>query len=315
MDRKRWMNRLCAGALLLVTAAVFTGCLGKKREYVPLSSEAPETQGKPSSGIRIEIISEDEESETELPPEESLAEETEETETEETEPETEETETPAISPGQTSPGDILEKGDIEEAGADAFFTASPIDSSVFKRMDGKSYKEGCPVPLQDLRYLRILYYDFSGNIRVGELVCNQSVSRDMLGIFKRLYEVRYPIEKVRLVDDYGADDDLSSSDNNTSCFNYRTVAGSSSLSLHALGVAIDINPLYNPYITRNAEGETRCAPANGAVYMDRTQDFPYKIDEGDICYRLFVDAGFTWGGSWVRNPDYMHFSRGATPER
>lgn len=208
----------------------------------------------------------------------------------------------------------MEEEDVKLAGEEGFFAINPIDDYIFGRMDGSSYREGCPVAREDLRYLLILHYDFSGNIRVGELVCHKSVSEDMKRIFLELYKAEYPIEKVVLVDDYGGDDDWSSRDNNTSCFNYRTVAGSNKLSLHGLGVAIDVNPLYNPYITWNEQGEIQCAPQQGAAYMDRSLVFPYKIDEDDLCCRLFIQAGFTWGGSWEGCRDYMHFSQGYRPE-
>ena len=211
----------------------------------------------------------------------------------------------------TSVGSVLSEAEVELVGEDDLFWQSEITDRIFDRIYGKSYREDCTMPRSELRYLRLLHYDFNGNIRVGELVCNRSVSSDMLSIFHRLYKAKYPIEKIVLVDEYGADDDASSADNNTSCFNYRTVAGSGSMSLHALGVAIDINPLYNPYVTDGGEG---CAPENGRAYMDRSLDFAHKIDEDDLCYRLFTDAGFTWGGSWSSEPDYMHFSRGASPE-
>lgn len=210
-----------------------------------------------------------------------------------------------------SAGSILTGEQIAREGEDSFFRQSKITDSVFSRIYGNSYGEDCTTPREDLRYLRLLHYDFDGNIRVGELICNKSVSDDMLRIFRELYKAEYPVEKVLLVDDYGADDELSSSDNNTSCFNYRTVAGTSALSRHAAGVAIDINPLYNPYVTQ--EGQ-KCSPANGSPYMDRSKDFAYKIDENDLCYRLFTEAGFVWGGDWSQ-PDYMHFSRDAQPER
>ena len=210
-----------------------------------------------------------------------------------------------------SVGDVLSDELVERIGEDNLFWQSKITENTYARINGKSYGSGCPVPVSSLRYLRVLHYDFDGNIRVGELICNQSISSDLLSIFHQLYSAKYPIEKIVLVDEYNADDDASSSDNNTSCFNYRTVAGSSSLSLHALGVAIDINPLYNPYVTNGGAG---CAPENGRVYMDRSRNFDYKIDENDLCYRLFTEAGFTWGGSWESNPDYMHFSRGSKPE-
>ena len=203
-------------------------------------------------------------------------------------------------------GDILTIEQIELVGEDNLFWQSEITDHIFERIYGKSYSDGCPVPISSLRYMRVLYYDFDGNIRVGELISNRSISSDLLSIFHRLYAAKYPIEKMVLVDEYGGDDDASSSDNNTSCFNYRTVAGTSSLSRHAYGVAIDINPLYNPYVTNGGEV---CAPENGRAYMDRSLDFPHKIDRNDLCYKLFTEAGFTWGGAWSDEPDYMHFSR------
>ena len=97
--------------------------------------------------------------------------------------------------------------------------------------------------------------------------------------------------------------------NNTSCFNYRQVVGSSSLSKHALGLAIDINPLYNPYITYNGDGSANVYPENAADYVDRSKEFPYKIDENDLCYKLFTEHGFTWGGHWNNVKDYQHFQK------
>lgn len=102
---------------------------------------------------------------------------------------------------------------------------------------------------EDLRYLRLLYYGFDDETHVGELITNVAIADEILEIFQELYENQYPIEKMLLIDEYGGDDDLAVADNNTSCFNYRVVAGSTKLSRHALGMAIDINPFYNPYVT------------------------------------------------------------------
>ena len=110
-----------------------------------------------------------------------------------------------------------------------------------------------------------------------------------------------------MIDEYDGDDLASMEDNNTSCFNYRPVEGTSSLSKHALGLAIDINPFYNPYITYNKDGSEKVSPANASAYADRTSSFPYKIDENDLCYQLFKEHGFTWGGHWNSCKDYQHF--------
>ena len=124
----------------------------------------------------------------------------------------------------------------------------------------------------------VKYINFNGVEEIGELICNKSIADDLLEIFYELYLSSYPIEKIRLIDSYQADDDLSCADNNTSCFNYRVVEGSKKLSKHALGLAIDINPVYNPYVTY-PNGQIRISPEGSEIYADRTLDFPYKISE------------------------------------
>ncbi len=169
------------------------------------------------------------------------------------------------------------------------------------------------VSYDDLRYLGIKYYDFNGEVQVGELICNKGIAQDLVEIFYELYLNEYQIEKVRLIDEYNGDDTASMLDNNTSCFNYRVVDGTSSLSKHAIGCAIDINPFYNPYVVFNKDGsgETYISPKGSEIYADRSQNFPYKIDENDLCYQLFKEHGFTWGGNWNSCKDYQHFQKAA----
>ena len=190
------------------------------------------------------------------------------------------------------------------------FYYEPLSDSVKERITGISYPEtGCTVPYEDLNYVGLLYVDFNGEVQEGELICNKAVAQDMVEIFYELYRNDYRIERVRLVDEYGGDDTLSMLDNNTSCFNYRVVDGTTTLSKHALGCAVDINPFYNPYIVfnKNGSGETYISPKGSEVYADRSQNFPYKIDENDLCYKLFTQHGFTWGGNWNSTKDYQHF--------
>lgn len=167
------------------------------------------------------------------------------------------------------------------------------------------------VSYEDLRYMNILYYDFNGDVQTGELICNKAIADDLIEIFYELYKNEYQIESVRLIDDYNGDDTASMEANNTSCFNYRPVDGTSSLSKHALGCAIDINPFYNPYVVFNKgkAGETYISPAGSEVYADRSKVFAYKIDENDLCYKLFKEHGFTWGGNWNSCKDYQHFQK------
>lgn len=188
------------------------------------------------------------------------------------------------------------------------FFYQPITEDVKERIYGLSYKENCTVPYEDLNYVGVLYVDFQGKTQTGELICNKGIAKDLAEIFKELYENQYPIDKIRLVDEYDADDDLSCLDNNTSCFNFRVVAGTNNLSKHALGLAVDINPFYNPYVTY-PNGVERISPPGSEPYGDRSADFPYKIDYDDLCYQLFTAHGFTWGGDWKSLKDYQHFQK------
>ncbi|MCR2046674.1 M15 family metallopeptidase [Acetatifactor muris] len=195
------------------------------------------------------------------------------------------------------------------------FYYEPLSDNLRRYMTGISYpaaeEENAAPPeitFEELRYVHILHYDFEGNSTEGELICNEFIAQDLTEIFQELYRNEYQLEKVLLIDEYDGDDTASMEDNNTSCFNYRPVEGSANLSKHAFGLAVDINPLYNPYITYR-EGSENILPVSAADYADRTVNFPYKIDENDLCYKLFIQHGFTWGGNWNNVKDYQHFQK------
>ncbi len=189
------------------------------------------------------------------------------------------------------------------------FYYEPISNEIFSRISGISYPVDCTVPIDELRYVGLLYVDFNGNTKNGELICNKDLAQDMVEIFYELYTNEYQLESVKLVDEFGGDDTASMLANNTSCFNYRVVEGTTRLSNHALGRAIDINPFYNPYITYNKDGSVNISPEGSEAYADRTAQFPYKIDENDLAYKLFKEHGFKWGGNWNSVKDYQHFER------
>lgn len=195
----------------------------------------------------------------------------------------------------------------EASYADDFYI-SEIPDDIFAKMQGKSYKEDCTVPREDLRYVHVRHMGFDGEVKDGELVVNKAIADDVLAIFEELYKADYPIEKVRLVDEYDADDEASMSDNNSSAFNFRFISHTMRISKHGLGMAVDINTRYNPYV-KTVDGKLSIEPANGADYVDRSKDFPHKIDHEDLCYKLFKEHGFTWGGDWTHSKDYQHFER------
>lgn len=188
------------------------------------------------------------------------------------------------------------------------FYAEEISPSLFERMENKSFSEGCTISIDTLSYVRVLHFGFDGEIHIGELVVNKLIKDDVIDIFKELFDERYPIEQMVLIDEFDADDNLSMAANNSSSFNYRMVEGTTTLSKHAYGLAIDINPKYNPYV-RTINGETVIVPDNGDQYADRTLENEYYIMKDDVCQKAFAKRGFTWGGDWQTSKDYQHFQK------
>ncbi len=214
-----------------------------------------------------------------------------------------------VTLAEFQPGDTVPTLALRQIGIDSFFVSSPIPDTIFAFMQGRSFKADCTVPRDSLRYIRCLHVDKNGKAIVGEMVLNHSIAETVLGIFRKLYDANYPIERMRLIDYWEADDESAMRDNNSSSFNFRFISHTQTVSKHGLGKAIDINTLYNPYHKFLADGTEIIEPATGAPYLDRSKAFDYKITKGDICYRLFTEAGFSWGGEWEDRKDYQHFEK------
>lgn len=183
-----------------------------------------------------------------------------------------------------------------------------ISDALMQRMLGRSWAKGCTLDRKELRHLRIMHYGTDGKPHAGEIVCNRLIADDLMDIFHRLYDAKYVIERVALVDEYDANDERSMAANNTSCFNFRFVTGTKTVSKHGKGMAIDINPLYNPcYSPRTGKVE----PAAGKQYATNRskKKNAMVIDRNDLCYRLFIEHGFRWGGAWKSKKDYQHFEK------
>ena len=184
---------------------------------------------------------------------------------------------------------------------------------VYNRIYGKSFVDNSKISLGSLRYLRILHYDYRHRVRLGEMIVDKDISQDVLDIFKTLFEAGYEIESMRLIDDFwkgtgSASDDASIKANNTSAFCYRVISGSGTLSEHAYGHAIDVNPKQNPYYTIY-NGRYYDMYEWDKPYVDRTSGLPHMILKGDICQNTFNKYGFFWGGDWTHLKDYQHFER------
>jgi len=167
-----------------------------------------------------------------------------------------------------------------------------------------SWRRGCPVALADLRLMVLDHWGSDGRVHRGELVVHRDAVAAVTGAMRRLFALRFPIERMRLVDDYGGSDDRSMAANNTSAFNCRSVSGRPGVwSQHAYGRAVDINPLVNPYVS-----DGRADPPQGQRYADRSVRAPGMIRAGDAVVRAFAALGWGWGGYWRSGKDYQHFS-------
>ncbi len=183
----------------------------------------------------------------------------------------------------------------------------PISNELAGEMVGVSWHPGCPVPISDLRLITMNHWGFDGEVHRGELVVHADVADDIVTTFGEMYAARFPILRMERIEVYDGDDDASMAADNTSAFNCREITGGGAMSLHSWGIAVDINPLENPYV----RGDVVEPPA-GQAFLDRTNVRQGMIVAGDAVTQAFAAVGFTWGGDWTRLKDYQHFE---APER
>ncbi len=178
-------------------------------------------------------------------------------------------------------------------------TVSPVTAETV----WATWNEDCPLHFDDLSLLTLTYWNLDGEVVTGPLVINTRLVNDVIVAFEGLFEIGFPIERMAQVDDYGGDDKAAMRANVTSGFNCRYVDGTEGWSNHAFGLAIDINPLINPWARKGD-----FLPLEGTKYADREVVIPGMINVGDEAVTVFADLGWSWGGVW-QSADYMHFSR------
>lgn len=210
-------------------------------------------------------------------------------------------------------GTIITEEQLNREDIAVYFQSEPIDGEVLDRISGRSYVDNPNISLADLRYLKVLHYNFEHQIQVGELIVNAALADEYKDIFRELFEAEYEINSMHLIDDYwtgdAAESDTASIEaNNTSAFCYRVMTGGESLSNHAYGCAIDINPQQNPYVSYST-GVPVWSHPNADQYIDRTTGYDHVITHEDVCYQIFTAHSFTWGGDWSNPKDYQHFEK------
>ena len=192
------------------------------------------------------------------------------------------------------------------AAGQADFRAStrPIGPELERSMIGRSWREGCPVGLADLRVVAARHWGFDGRVRTGRVIVHREVAAEIVEVFRRLFAERFPIRRMVPVDAYGASDFRSIEADNTSAFNCRFVDGTRRWSEHAYGRAIDVNPIENPYV--GSSGTTSHRASRG--FLGRSPARAGMAVEGGALVRAFDAVGWGWGGRWSGAKDYQHFS-------
>lgn len=210
-------------------------------------------------------------------------------------------------------GTTTNPSNIDTTALEQYFIIMPIPDDIYAYIRGKSFQDNTETTLDDLRYIKVLHYNFDHNIQVGEIIVNKKIANEIRDIFMELYRNEYEIQSMYLPDRYwdgdGNSTDTASCDaNNTSGFFYRKAEGSKKLSKHAKGMAIDINPQQNPYVSYTT-GSPVCVHDNAQQYIARDTGLPHVITTDDLCYKLFANRGYKWGGSWNNPKDYQHFQK------
>jgi hypothetical protein len=185
-------------------------------------------------------------------------------------------------------------------------SVQPVDPQARRWLVEKNWHPGCPVPISDLRVVTVSYWGFDGEVKQGPLVLNERVADDVLSVFHRMFNARFPIKRIALAAKWRPPrpSDRFTTTDATASFSCRPVTNGTSLSEHSYGWAVDINPLQNPYI--GTDGKIRRVAER--PYVDRSKDLPGMIHPGDVVVRSFTRIGWGWGGYWNSLKDYMHFS-------
>ena len=229
--------------------------------------------------------------------------------------------TPSPSSSFPKKGVVLERGFAQDFHCEQQFTSCiqrtddllyypayrvetlSISKELQRKMTGKTWRKGCPVGFKELSLLRFLHWNQQAGVQWGELIVAKEEAQNMASIFAEVYALYFPMTSVRLMHEFEGNDDLSMKANNTSAFNCRKIKRSKRYSEHSYGKAIDINPLWNPWVNGKY-----IDPPEGKRYIDRDLDLPGLITNDHRIIKIFSRHGWKWGGFWRKQKDYQHFS-------
>ncbi|WP_367115218.1 M15 family metallopeptidase [Actinophytocola sp.] len=179
-------------------------------------------------------------------------------------------------------------------------TVDPVPETVLRR---STWRAACPVGVDDLRYLTMSFWGFDGRAHTGEMIVARTAATDVTRVFKALYDERFPLEEMRVVQASELAAAPTGDGNNTTAFVCRPAVLLGRWSAHARGLAVDVNPFHNPYVR-----DDLVLPELASSYVDRANVRPGMILPGATAVRAFAAIGWRWGGEWSTPLDLQHFS-------
>jgi hypothetical protein len=186
------------------------------------------------------------------------------------------------------------------------FHVEPLSPRERQAMDGRGWRKDCPVGPDRLREVHLAHWTADGTVADGLLIVHADLADDVKDAFAELFDEHFVVARVAPASAFGGDDRALMEANVTSAFNCRRMTNGRAWSLHSDGVAIDINPLWNPYVKGND-----IRPALGRAFADRVavRGLPGVLEAGGAAVRAFERRGFTWGGRWRGLKDWQHVER------
>lgn len=188
------------------------------------------------------------------------------------------------------------------------FDILSVDKSIFAEMQKLNiWRKDCPVSRDRLKIVDFSYYNFQQQVEHGgQIMIFDVLAESLMKIMQELFALKFPISKARLMNFYRGDDELAMEDNNSSGFNFRYIKGTKKISMHGLGMAVDINPLQNPFIVKDEKTQkTVIYPEGGKSFLDRSNVRSGMVEH--IVPLLYKHGFKIWGGSWSSPIDYHHF--------
>ena len=195
---------------------------------------------------------------------------------------------------------------MQDTIVDSHFSQNEIQAKFMSHLsvnNGKEKNLNYKLTFEKQVLIDVIYWGYDAKIHKGQLICNQTVAKELKTIFEELYEIKFPIFNVKPISEFDFDDDLSMRSNNTTCFNYRMKTLQNGWSKHAEGLAIDINPLQNPFVTTD-----KTYPQNSNQNQELGR-LSMSDQEALKVMAIFRKYNWKWGGNWKKNKDYMHWEK------